>query len=239
MNRPVARQERIAVDGVVAEVTYRAVRRLTLRVSSAAGPVFITAPGRQSLPTVIAFLRAQLPWIRRQQLRHRVRESVPPPAYAAGEILWYWGRRCTIERGGDGPPGVTLVGDRIRLHAAADAMPATCAALIEEWYRERMNEALEPLLARWARCLGLQVPHHRVRKMKSRWGSCSRRTQTVTFNLELVRRPPACLDYIVLHELVHFIVPPHNTRFYAIMDHFLPPWSDVRRELNARAVGAP
>ena len=60
-----------------------------------------------------------------------------------------------------------------------------------------------------------------------------------TFNLELVRRPPACLDYVVLHELVHFIVPPHDTRFYAIMDRFLPPWSDVRRELNARAVGAP
>ena len=239
MNRQVVRQERVAVDEIVAEVTYKAVRRLTLRVRSGAGPVLVSAPSRLSRQTVNAFLQAQLPWIRRQQHRHRIREGVPPPAYADGERLWFWGRRQAIERVDGAPPRVSLSGDRLRLQIAADATPAACAALVEAWLRERLREALEPLLAAWAGRLGLYLPGYRIRRMKSRWGSCSSRTQTLAFNLELVRRPPACLEYVVVHELVHLIVPPHNTRFYAILDHVLPTWSDVRRELDARPVGTP
>lgn len=239
MKRPVARQERVAVDEVVAEVAYKAVRRLTLRVTSAAGPVIVTAPSRRSSRTVTAFIRAQLPWIRRQQLRHRVRESLPPPTYADGETLWLWGRPCLLARGGGAASGVTLSGMTVWLPVSADAPPEACAAWIESWYREQMKTALDALLARWARRLGLQTPPYRIRKMRSRWGSCSRRTRTVAFNLDLVRRPPGCLEYVVVHELTHLIVPPHNTHFYAILDHVLPQWSDVRRELNSSAPGAP
>jgi len=239
MNRQVVRQERVAVDEIVAEVTYKAVRRLTLRVRSGAGPVLISAPSRLPRKAVNDFLEAQLPWIRRQQQRHRVHEAVPPPAYADGELLWFWGRRQAIERVDGVPPRVSLSGDRLRLQIAADATPAACAALVEAWLRERLGEALEPLLAAWAGRLNLCLPAYRIRKMKSRWGSCSIRTGTLAFNLELVRRPPVCLEYVVVHELVHLIVPPHNTRFYAILDHVLPSWSDVRRELDARPVGTP
>ena len=239
MNRQTARQERMVVGEVVAEVTYKDVRRLTLRVRSGDGPVQVSAPRRVPPHKVGAFLQAQLPWIQRQRIRHRQRESVPPPAYADGEVIWIWGRRQVIERSDGAPPSVSLVGDRLRLQVAADAAPEECAALVEAWCRARIKEALEPLLAAWARRLDLPPPSFRIRKMKSRWGSCSNRTRTLAFNLELVRRPPACLEYVVVHELVHLIVPPHNTRFYAILDHVLPQWSDVRRELNARPPGTP
>jgi predicted metal-dependent hydrolase len=239
MSGKVGMQERVSVDNIVAEVTYKAMRRMYLRVRSADGPVLVSAPYRLSRQTVASFVRAHLPWIRRQQQRHRNRESAPPPTYAEGETLWLWGRRYAIERLPREGTRVTLAGDRIQLHLSADAAPAACAAAIEAWYRDRLKDALKPLLAQWAFRLSLPVPRIRIRKMSTRWGSCGLKTRSVCFNIELVRRPPACLEYVVVHELTHFLVPPHNARFYAILDHVLPQWSEVRRELNAYPIGMP
>ena len=216
MNRRVVRQERIEVDGIVAEVAYKRVRRLTLRVKSSDGPVQMTVPSRVSRQTVKEFLQKQIPWIRKQQQRHKERELVPPPTYAEGETIWMWGRRLVIERVDAMPPCVTPVGESgLRLQIAADATPDECGAVIEEWLRGQLAEAIEPLLETWSERLGLEVPRYRIRKMKSRWGSCSLRTRTLTFNLELIRRAPTALEYVVVHELVHLIVPPH-TWAYAI-----------------------
>ncbi len=231
--------ERIEVDDLAADVTYKATRRIYLRVKSVAGPVQLSVPWRLSRETVNRFLREQIPWIERQREKHRQRKAVPSPTYCSGETLWLWGHPYPMVRIDRQPSGVELADGAIRLRVPADAPVEACARLIDAWYKERMLEALAPLVAQWATRLRIPAPRLRVRKMKSRWGSCSLHTRTATFNLELVKRPPACLDYIVLHELVHLIVRPHNARFYLMLDRHLPQWSDVRRELNAQPIAGP
>lgn len=228
--------ERITVEHIVAEVTYKRMRRIYLRVRSSSGPVQVSVPFRLSQEAVRAFIRAQIPWIEQQQTRHLLREQIPVPTYGDGELLMLWGRRYAIERVEHKTPAVSIAENRIRLRLPAHTAPADCARLLDRWRKALLGEALTPLVAQWAIRLGIELPKVRIRKMKTRWGSCSLKTRTVTFNLELARRSPACLEYLVVHELVHFIVQPHNVRFYKFLDQYLPQWSDVRRELNAQPI---
>ena len=105
-------------------------------------------------------------------------------------------------------------------------------ALVEEWYRERLKEAVPPLLDRWQPLLGVTVERFFVQRMKTRWGSCNHKARTIRLNTELAKKPPVCLEYIVVHELVHLLEPTHNARFVALLDRFLPQWRFYRDELN-------
>jgi hypothetical protein len=105
-------------------------------------------------------------------------------------------------------------------------------ALVEEWYRERLKEAVPPLLERWQPLLGVQVERFFVQRMKTKWGSCNHMARTIRLNTELTKKPADCLEYIVVHELVHLLEPTHNARFVALMDRFMPNWQFHRQALN-------
>src|SRR5882762_8783359 len=105
-------------------------------------------------------------------------------------------------------------------------------ALVEAWYRERLKEAVPPLLARWQPLLGVFVKRWFVQRMKTRWGSCNHRARTIRLNTELAKKPAECLEYIVVHELVHLLEPTHNACFIALMDRFMPKWQFHRQVLN-------
>ena len=95
-------------------------------------------------------------------------------------------------------------------------------ALVEEWYREQLKEAVPPLLARWQPLLGVKVERFFVQRMKTKWGSCNHKARTIRLNTELAKKPAECLEYIVVHEMVHLLEPTHNARFIALMDRFMP-----------------
>jgi predicted metal-dependent hydrolase len=104
----------------------------------------------------------------------------------------------------------------------------------QESYVARVKEAVPPLLARWQPLIGVRVDRFFVRPMKSKWGSCTYRTRRIRLNSELAKKPPECLEYVVVHELVHLLEPTHNARFAALMDRFMPQWRSQRRVLNRR-----
>jgi predicted metal-dependent hydrolase len=105
-------------------------------------------------------------------------------------------------------------------------------ALVEEWYRKQLKEAVPPLLARWQRLLGVSVERFFVQRMKTRWGSCNPKTGTIRLNTDLAKKPRGCLEYLVVHEMIHLIEPTHNARFVALMDGAMPQWRIVREQLN-------
>lgn len=88
------------------------------------------------------------------------------------------------------------------------------------------------MIAKWERALGVQVKRVGIRRMKTRWGTCNYRTQSILINLELAKKPIECLEYIVAHELTHLLEPTHNANFVAILDRHLPQWHALRDELN-------
>jgi predicted metal-dependent hydrolase len=88
------------------------------------------------------------------------------------------------------------------------------------------------LLTKWQPLLGVKVERFFVQRMKTKWGSCNHRARTIRLNTELAKKPAECLEYIVVHELVHLLQPTHNARFVALMDRFMPNWHFHRQVLN-------
>jgi predicted metal-dependent hydrolase len=228
--------EQLIVGQITATVAHKPIRRIYLRVTSATGPVHLSVPRRCPPAQVESCIREQIPWIERQQARLRVHEERAAELRRNHQIL-LWGRIYTLEQTVGTPAAITSVQDRICCAAPASTPPEARGRMLDTWLRARVEEAVEPLVVQWSHRLGIAAPKARVRRMRSRWGSCSPRSRTITINLELAGRPPACLEYIVVHELLHYVVQPHNTRFYALLDHHLPRWEEARRELHAPAAG--
>ncbi len=124
-----------------------------------------------------------------------------------------------------------------RLAAAALRMPTFAGtpeeeALLYRNYRDQLRALVPPLLDRWQPVIGVSITAWGLRRMKTRWGSCNTRARRIWLNTELARHPPACLEYVLVHELVHLLERGHNSRFYAHLDRFLPAWRDSRAHLN-------
>ena len=105
-------------------------------------------------------------------------------------------------------------------------------AIVEEWYREQLRKAVPPLIAKWERLMGVRVRRFFVQRMKTKWGSCNHRAGSIRLNTDLAKKPRECLEYIVVHEMVHLLEPTHNARFVALMDQFMPKWQSHREVLN-------
>ena len=106
------------------------------------------------------------------------------------------------------------------------------AAVLESWYRSQVLDAAQSLLEPWASKVGVEVDDVRVRRMKTRWGSCNAEAARIWLNTELAKKPPKCLEYILVHEMVHLIERRHTERFRALMDAAMPSWRLHRDELN-------
>ena len=229
----------ITLGDVTVDVVRKKVRNLNLIVHPPHGRVRLSAPMRASMKAIRAFVLSKLDWIEqhqarmREQARRAPREVVRERGYRDGESHQVWGKRYTLtvcER--NEPPSVRLNGDHMVLQTRPGADREKRQALVESWYREQIRAAVPPLLALWEPRLGVGVERFYVRRMKTRWGSCNPRARTIRLNTELAAKPPALLEYIVVHELVHLLEPTHNARFYSLMDRFMPDWKAHRAALN-------
>ena len=108
----------------------------------------------------------------------------------------------------------------------------TKQAILEAWYRENIKEAVPALIAKWEPLMGVKVERFFVQRMKTKWGSCCPGAMSIRLNTDLASKPPECLEYIVVHEMVHLLEPTHNTRFITSMDQFMPKWRFYKEELN-------
>jgi len=179
------------------------------------------------------FAISKLDWIRQQQTKLREQERETPRGYVERESHYLWGKRylLTVQEI-DEPPAIELKHSRMVLRVRPGTEEAKRQALVEQWYREQLKAAVPALLARWEPLLGVKAEHWFVQRMKTRWGSCNHQARTIRLNTELAKKPIQCLEYIVVHELVHLLEPTHNARFVALMDRFLPQWQHHRQVLN-------
>ena len=197
-------QSQITLDEITIEVVRKKVKNLNLTVRPPHGEVRISAPRRASLAEIRDFARSKLEWIRKH--RARIRQQASRPRRDLPDLR-----------------GLDQAGSHEERRAAIDA-----------WYRERVRAAVPPLLQLWEPRLGVKVAGVQVRRMKTRWGSCTPARRTIRLNSELAARPPELLEYILVHELVHLLEPSHNRRFYALMDRYLPDWRERKEALERR-----
>ena len=222
------------VSGILVEVVRKDIKHLHLGVYPPGGRVRVAAPLYVDDDAVRLAVVARLGWIRRRQAEFERQDRQSRRQLVSGESHYVDGRRyrlAVVER--NGPPGVhlrnrTTLELRIRPNTDRDAREA----VLYRWYRRRLRKRLPALVASWEPQVGIPVAEIRIRRMKTRWGTCNPDARRVWLNLELARKPASCLEYIVVHEMVHFIERRHSDRFRELMDGIMPRWRAHRDELN-------
>lgn len=221
------------LGGVSVDVVSKDIKNLHLSVYPPTGRVRIAAPQHMKLETIRVFAISKLGWIKRQQHRvlHQDREA--PREYLERESHYVWGKRYLMKVAvADGAPSVGLNHRQLVLSLRPDTSDTRRGEILDAWYRAQIKMAMPALLARWQPLMGVRLGRFYVQRMKTKWGSCTPSARSIRLNTDLAKKPPGCLEYIVVHELAHLLEPTHNARFMALMDHFLPNWRQSRDDLN-------
>ncbi len=223
----------IKLGDIVVDVVLKDIKNVHLSVYPPTGRVRISAPKRMSIDTIRVFAISKLGWIKQQQTKLREQEREAPRDYVDRESHYVWGKRylLTVSES-DKRPSIELKHSRMLLQVRPRTDEDKRQALVEEWYREQIKTAVPPLLTRWEPLLDVRVERFFVQRMKTKWGNCNHTARTIRLNTELAKKPAECLEYIVVHELVHLLEPTHNARFVALMDRFIPKWQFYREVLN-------
>jgi len=223
----------IKLGEIKIEVEFKEIKNIHLSVYPPDGRVHISAPQRLDPDTVRVYAISKLDWIKEQQRKMRAQKRETPREYLERESHYVWGKRYLlkiIEQAQ--PPRVDLQHSQLTLYVRPDSAPEKRKAVLDAWYRGLLKEAAPALIQKWEPLLGVHVARFTVQHMKTRWGSCTPQQGSIRLNTELAKKPPECLEYIVVHEMVHLLEPTHNTTFVALMDKFLPHWVTYRNLLN-------
>lgn len=229
----------IEVQGIPIEVVRKDIKNLHVGVYPPLGRVRVAAPANVSDEAIRLAVVSRLAWIRRQQRSFFEQRRESEREMTSGESHYYQGRRYRLEViEHDGPASVTLKGkSKLQLKVPAGAHRDAREAVLQRWYRARLREQIPSLLAKWEPVVGVSVAECRIKRMKTHWGTCSIEARRVWLNLELIKKPVECLEYILVHEMVHLLERQHTDRFKALMDRFMPKWRQYRDELNSGLLG--
>ena len=223
----------IHLGNIAVDVVLKDIKNLHLSVYPPLGKVRISAPARMKVDTIRLYALSKLDWIKQQQKKLREQERETPREFLGRESHYVWGNRYLLEViEKDSAPTVELMHRKIRMQVRAGLDEGRKQEILDEWYRDQLKTALPPLIAKWEPLLNVRVNGFVVRRMKTKWGSCSPGLRTIRINTELAKKPPECLEYITVHEMIHLIEPTHNNRFVALMNKFMPTWQFHRDNLN-------
>lgn len=223
----------IQLGEISADVILKDIKNIHLSVYPPTGAVRISAPLRMDLETIRVFALTKLGWIKKQQTIFREQNRETPREYLDRESHYLWGNRYLLKIvENNSTPMVILEHSEMVLQVRPGADAEKRHSVLDKWYRQQLKEAVPPLIANWEEQLNVSAARFIIQKMKTKWGSCSRASQTIRLNLELAKKPPECLEYVIVHELTHLIEPTHNSRFLGLMSQYLPKWKFYREELN-------
>lgn len=214
-------------------VDLKDIKNIHLSVYPPNGRIRIAAPKDLNIDTIRIFALSKLKWIKKQQASFNDQERETPREFLDRESHSFLGERYLlniVEK--NETPAVHLHPKKIELQVRPGSDSAKREEILEIWYRERLKELIPDLVSKWEVIIGVQSNAVNVRKMKTKWGTCNTETKRIWINLELVKKPVKCLEYIIVHELIHLLERKHNARFIAYMDRFLPQWRSHREELN-------
>lgn len=222
------------IESIEYELTRRRVKHLRIQVVPPDGKVKVISPYGLDDKSINEFIIKRSSWIRKHQKRFKARQLKEELFFRAGETHYLWGQEYTLAiQETKLKAGAQLLDDVIELHIRPDTDFSGRLKLIDQFYRNQLNSIIPDLIVQWEAIIQVKASSFYVRKMKTRWGSCNVVSKRIAFNLELAKKPIQCLEYVVVHELVHLLEPSHNARFKGFMDRFLPDWRDRKKLLNS------
>lgn len=225
------------LGGIQIDVIRKDIKNVHLSVLPPDGRVRLSAPRRMKDETLRAYTLTRLPWIRQQQRKLVSQPRETPREYLPRESHYVWGERCLLRIvEADAAPSVARKHKKLILQVRPGSNRDRRAELLAAWYRTQIRERVDTLLPEWERRLRVRMNTLFVQHMRTKWGSCNPTKGNVRLNTELAKKPPECLEYILVHELIHMIEPTHNKRFVRLMSKHMPDWRSRRDLLNALPV---
>lgn len=224
-----------SIGSVEFELTRKPVKHLRILVRPPHGKVEVVAPESFSDTAIRLAFIARIPWIKSQQREFQQQQRQTVRQWISGETHYLWGRAWRLEVNEHQGAHQVRKGKNWRLQLWVQ--PGTTAEnrgkLLDAYYRAQLQEEIPRLRERWEERIGVQLADCRIKKMRTKWGSCNIDAARVWLNLELAKKPYECLEYVFVHELVHLLERNHNDRFVAYMDQFMPDWRQRRKLLNS------
>jgi len=227
-------QSLIQIGEVEAVVLYKPVKNLHLNVLPPAGKVRVTAPQNMNDDAIRIFLATRIAWIKKMQAKFQVQERQTPREYVSGETHYFFGNKYRLDIIElDTKPKITLVGKtKLLFSIKPKTNTLKREQIMQEWYRKELNRFLEKAIVKWENKIGVKTNTWGIRRMKTRWGTCNHKKNNIWLNLELAKKPENCIEYVVVHELLHLIEEKHSNKFFALMEKYLPKWQSEKEELN-------
>jgi predicted metal-dependent hydrolase len=225
--------KQIDLGNIVIEVEQKDIKNIHLSVYPPEGKVRISAPGRLDLDTIRVFAISKLKWIKKQQEIFKKQERETQREYLSRESHYFLGERYllkVIEY--DASPKVILKKKEIQLIVRPGTPLEKRKEILDEWYRSELKKVVPHIIEKWEQKIGVQSHEYGIKKMRTKWGTCNQKAHRIWLNLELAKKPIECIEYIIVHELVHLMERSHKEKFIALMDKNMPKWRFYREELN-------
>lgn len=215
------------------DVTHKDIKNVHLSVHPPTGQVKISAPNHMNIDTVRVFALSKLSWIKKQQKKFLEQQRETKRDYLTRESHYYLGRRYllrVVEH--NSPPLIEFQHDNLVLYVRPNTTTEKRQAILQEWYRSKLKEIVATIIKQYEKRMDVQVNEFGIKKMKTKWGSCSIEAKRIWLNLELAKKPLEYIEYVVVHEMAHLLERRHNDKFKAHLDNYLPHWRQYRQELN-------
>ena len=225
----------IEIDGIPIEITRKFIKSLRLRIYPPDGLVKVSAPMKYSEQLIRMHLQEKSAWIHAQRERIRARPIPKNSLLQTGSTVDFMGKSyLLLVTEHHGQSQIKIDRELIHCYTTPNASEAQNQILLERWYRHEMASLLPELLQHWEAVIGVKTVAWGIKKMKTRWGSCNTHAQRIWLNLSLIKKPLLCLEYVLVHELVHLLEASHNQRFYSLMTQFMPNWRDHQYLLEGK-----
>ena len=224
----------ITVGNITVDVVRKDIKNIHLAVYPPNGRVRIAVPERTKEDTIRLYIISKLSWIKKHRKKFKEQERVAPREYLSRESHYFSGRRylLNIIHTDTSPKVIIRNKQNIDLYMRKNTAKEKREKILNEWYREELKKKIPKLAAKWETKTGIKANEYKVKQMKTKWGSCNSSAKRIWLNLELAKKPDNCLEYIIVHELIHLRERHHNEKFRAYLDKFMPQWKAYKRELN-------
>lgn len=222
----------LTIGSVEVEVKFKPIKNLHLSVHPPYGKVTVSSPEFFDLEKVRVYLITKLGWIKREQKKIATQEREGEKFMITRESHQFLGKRYLLDVKDSNTNKIILKHSSIELYAKESASVEAKKKVLYDWYRKELRAQIKTLIPKYAVIMNLSIPEFGIRIMKTKWGSCTTESQKLWFNIELAKKPIECIEYIVVHEMVHLIERNHNKNFVILMDRYLPNWRTQKNILN-------
>lgn len=220
------------------ELIQKNIKNVHLSIMPPYGRVRIAAPLHLSEDTIRLYAISKLGWIKSQQKKIRGQARESKREFLNKETHYFQGRKYLLRIYHDNSQSrVVLRKSFIDLHVRPGTSREQCQIIMNAWYRNELKKIVPQIIQYWQPILGVKVNDYGIKKMRTKWGTCNIEEKRIWLNLELAKKPVECLEYIVVHEMIHLLERRHNERFLYYMNKYSPQWKGIRERLNSLPVG--